>query len=73
MQKVIFYTRASTDITKQKNSVDIQIAVLNRFAINNGFEVVKTFTEYASGGNDERVEFNKALDFEKKNKPSLTN
>ena len=67
MQKVIFYTRASTDINKQKNSVDIQIAVLNRFAINNGFEVVKTFTEYASGGNDERVEFNKALDFAKKN------
>ena len=55
------YLRASTDPNKQKNSIDVQNGLIQTFADRNGYTIVETFIEYRSGGDDERVEFNKCL------------
>jgi DNA invertase Pin-like site-specific DNA recombinase len=61
MKTAISYIRASTDPHLQKNSVAIQKAIIENFASTYGYNLVDTFTEYASGGDDEREAFNAAL------------
>ncbi len=51
MKRAILYIRASTDKNKQKNSFDVQLAILNNFAATNGYEVVSVFEEYQSAKN----------------------
>jgi len=59
--KAIAYRRASTNPDLQANSIAIQEAIIGSFCEQNGYELTDSFTEYESGANDERVEFNKAL------------
>ena len=55
------YLRASTDPKKQQNSVDVQKAVIDRFAELCGYQIKQYFIEYKSGADDERPVFNEAL------------
>tara|TARA_R110002110_G_scaffold145320_2_gene334730 strand:- start:1424 stop:2086 length:663 start_codon:yes stop_codon:yes gene_type:complete len=57
------YVRASTDATKQANSMDVQHAVIAAFANANGYNIVKVFEEYESGRDDERAQFNAAINY----------
>ena len=67
MKKAIFYIRASTDKTKQKNSFDVQCAILNNFASQHGYEVVQIFQEYQSGKScNSRPAFLEAIEHVKK-------
>tara|TARA_B100000427_G_scaffold232437_1_gene195536 strand:- start:233 stop:901 length:669 start_codon:yes stop_codon:yes gene_type:complete len=59
----IAYVRASTNEDKQSNSLNIQREVINNFATTNGYDVVREFSEYCSGTDDSRVEFNKAVEY----------
>lgn len=61
IKTAIAYRRASTNPDLQANSIAIQSAIIERFCEQNGYEITHSFTEYESGANDERVEFNKAL------------
>ena len=67
MRKAIIYCRASVSEEKQKNSHSLQESCCREFAAQNSYEVVKVFSEYASGGDDSRIEFNKALSYAEKN------
>tara|TARA_Y100000310_G_C20686171_1_gene819159 strand:+ start:739 stop:1407 length:669 start_codon:yes stop_codon:yes gene_type:complete len=72
MLKVAYgYARASTDATLQKNSVAIQEAIIQRFAESHGYELKTIYVDYCSGSDDERVEFNKALNRAKLEKATL--
>ena len=55
------YYRASTNEKLQANSLDVQRAIVRAFALRNGYELKNEFVEYASGSDDERPAFNKAL------------
>jgi len=55
------YLRASTNIKVQKNSIEVQKAVLTQFASLHGYEIVDWYIEYRTGADDEREEFNKVL------------
>ena len=57
----IAYIRASTNPELQANSVAIQTAIINRFVESHAYTLTDTFIEYRTGSDDERVEFNKAL------------
>ena len=61
MKPAIAYIRASTNEDTQQNSMAVQTAIIERFAKSNGYNISTTFVEYKTGGDDERVEFNKAL------------
>lgn len=60
-KRAISYIRASTSEEMQPNSLAVQMSILNNFAKVHGYEFVQNFVEYQSGTDDERVEFNKAL------------
>ncbi len=67
MKKAVFYIRASTDKTKQKNSFDVQLAILTNFATQHGYDVVQVFQEYQSGKScDSRPAFIEAINHVKK-------
>ena len=66
-KRAITYIRASTNQDKQRNSHNIQREVIADFARRNGYEIECEFSEYKSGTDDTRVEFNKALDYVRKN------
>ena len=66
-KRAISYVRASTSEDKQKHSHAIQREVVSAFAGRHGYELVKEFSEYQSGTDDSRQEFNKALDYAKAN------
>ena len=57
------YYRASTSQELQNNSLEIQKRICENFALTNGYEISATFSEYESGGNDDRAEFNRALEY----------
>ena len=58
----IIYRRASTNDTKQANSLDNQSRELFNFASMNGYEVIEDISEYQSASNgSEREGFQKAL------------
>lgn len=61
-KKAIIYRRASTDETKQANSLDNQARGLFGFAYMNGYEVIEDISEYQSASNgSERKGFKKAI------------
>ena len=60
-KNAIAYIRASTNPELQANSVAIQTAIINRFVESHAYTLTDTFIEYRTGSDDERVEFNKAL------------
>jgi hypothetical protein len=60
-KKAIAYIRASTNPELQANSVAIQTAIINRFIESHDYTLTDTYVEYRTGSDDERVEFNKAL------------
>ena len=57
----IAYFRASTNVDLQANSIAIQEAIIQRFVEQHGYELTDSYVDWASGSDDERVEFNKAL------------
>ena len=61
MKKAISYIRASTTEINQPNSLAVQRAVVNSFAIRYGYSIESEFFEYASGRDDNREAFNDAL------------
>ena len=61
MTDCIFYLRASTNEQKQKNSFDVQRAILNDFARSNGYNLIQEFSEYKSGRSCERQAFQAAV------------
>lgn len=63
MKKAVAYIRASTDEAKQTNSFAVQKAIIEDFAVKNGYSIEIIFSEYSSGRDDERKEFNKALQY----------
>jgi len=63
MSKIAYgYSRASTNPDLQANSVAIQEAIIERFASQHGYELRHIYVDYRTGADDERVEFNKALE-----------
>jgi DNA invertase Pin-like site-specific DNA recombinase len=63
MLKTAFaYVRASTNPKLQKNSIQVQKDVINRFAERSGYKIVEYYVEYRTGADDDRVEFNRVLD-----------
>ena len=68
-KNAILYRRVSTTDQKENgNSLATQQNSLRAFANNNGMEVIREFQEDFSAKNFERPEFNRLLDFVKKNK-----
>ena len=61
LKNAVIYLRASTNEKLQANSLEVQRAIVTAFAGRSGYTIVKEFVEYASGTNDERAEFNKAI------------
>jgi DNA invertase Pin-like site-specific DNA recombinase len=61
MMDCVFYLRASTNETKQKNSFNVQRAILNNFAESHGYNVIAEFSEYKSGRSCEREAFQAAV------------
>lgn len=61
IKPAVIYLRASTSEKLQANSLEVQRAIVMDFAIRNGYSVVREFVEYASGSDDEREQFNLAL------------
>jgi DNA invertase Pin-like site-specific DNA recombinase len=57
--KIVPYLRTSTD--DQKLSIDSQRDTIHRIASFRKAEVVRTFTEHESGGNNERPELDRAI------------
>jgi len=67
IKQAITYLRASTNEAKQANSLNVQREVINNFVSTNGYEVVREFSEYQSGTDDSRAEFNKAVEYARDN------
>jgi DNA invertase Pin-like site-specific DNA recombinase len=57
--KIIGYYRTSTD--DQRLGIEAQQATLARIAAERGCEIVRTFVEHESGGDNTRVELDKAM------------
>jgi DNA invertase Pin-like site-specific DNA recombinase len=57
--KIVGYYRTST--VDQRLGMDAQIATLKRISEERGCEIVRTFLEHESGGDNARVELDKAL------------
>ena len=53
-KQAIVYVRASTNEAKQSNSHQMQLHSITEFAKSHDYQIVKVFTEYASGTLDER-------------------
>ena len=60
-RRAYIYARQSLSATKQQNSIAVQTAVVTEFAKSHGYDIVDVYTEYASGGLDDRPVFNKVL------------
>ena len=62
-KKAYAYCRQSTSeaSAKQKNSIEVQKAVIEAFANANGYEIEKYFIEHRTGADDDRPVFNEAL------------
>lgn len=63
MKNAATYYRASTNNELQTNSLEIQRRICENFADLHGYTISASFSEYESGGNDDRKEFNRALEY----------
>ena len=61
IKKAYAYCRISTNETKQKNSIEVQKAVIGSFAKSHGYEIVQYFIEERTGADDDRPIFNDVL------------
>ena len=69
MKRAIIYTRVSTDEQADRGySLRDQQAKLERFCMDKGYEIVRHFQDDASAKTFNRPEFNKLMEFVKKNK-----
>ena len=66
-QRACSYIRASTSEELQPNSLEVQRAIVANFANSNGYELDTEFFEYGSGTNDDRAEWNRAIDYAEDN------
>jgi DNA invertase Pin-like site-specific DNA recombinase len=57
--KLVAYRRTSTD--DQRLGIEAQEATINRIATEKSFDLVRTYTEHESGGDNTRVELDKAM------------
>tara|TARA_Y100000310_G_scaffold39381_1_gene36974 strand:+ start:3239 stop:3910 length:672 start_codon:yes stop_codon:yes gene_type:complete len=57
----ITYMRASTDVSKQANSIIVQRTIITSFCERNSYSIEREYSEYASGRDDSREQFNLAL------------
>ena len=64
MMKCVIYVRCSTDEIKQ--DVNNQLEPLRKYAESLGWQVVKEYVDYASGGNSNRPQFQQMLSDAKK-------
>jgi len=64
-KQAIVYVRASTNEAKQSNSHQMQLHSITEFAKSHDYQIVKVFTEYASGTLDERPVFAEVLAYAK--------
>ena len=62
-KQAIIYLRSSTNEVKQRNSHAMQLQSITEFCKSYNYEVVKIFSEYASGTLDSRPVFREALDY----------
>ncbi|MDP7344060.1 MAG: recombinase family protein, partial [Alphaproteobacteria bacterium] len=65
----VVYRRVSTD--KQETGIEAQERAIQAFLASYGGSVLETYTEYASGAKNDRVELNKALKKCRKHKATL--
>ena len=63
MKRCIAYMRASSNPHMQANSIAVQMSIIERFAKTHGYQIDKPFVEYHTGTDDNRPEFNNALDY----------
>tara|TARA_R110000824_G_C15216244_1_gene677158 strand:+ start:413 stop:1075 length:663 start_codon:yes stop_codon:yes gene_type:complete len=63
----ITYIRASTTELLQPNSLEVQRAIVDSFAMTNGYDIQREFFEYGSGCDDDRAQWNAALSFAEDN------
>jgi len=66
-KRAISYIRASLNEDRQQNSHDVQRAVISAFASRHNYSIEQEFSEYQSGTDDSRPEFNKALAYARDN------
>ena len=62
MKKSIAYIRISTNETKQSNSLILQENTIRSFAVANGYELTKIFSESHTGTDDNRPVLREAID-----------
>ena len=67
----IFYVRASTSESRQRNSHDMQIRAIEQFCERHNYKIVKGFCEYASGTLNSRPQFLAALQYAEENDVSI--
>jgi len=60
-KEAIGYLRASTDESKQRNSLAVQQRAITAFSRLHGYEIVEWVSEYGSGKDDDRKGFTAAL------------
>ena len=63
MKKSIAYIRISTNETKQSNSLILQENTIRSFAVANGYELTKIFSESHTGTDDNRPVLREAIDY----------
>ena len=61
MKRCIIYLRASTNEEKQANSFNVQHQVLSSFCSTHGYNKEDVYAEYSSGKDNNRPEFNAAI------------
>jgi len=66
-KRAITYIRASLNEDRQQNSHDVQRAVISAFATRHHYDIEREFSEYRTGTDDSRPEFNKALEYARSN------
>ena len=68
MKNVVIMCRVSSDEQAKGYSLDVQFEQLNNYCVRNDLNIVKIYREDHSAKNFNRPEFNKFLEFVKKNK-----
>ena len=58
-KNAVIYVRASRKT--QETTIPLQTRICNKFAADNGYTIVNTYSETASGGDNDRVMFNAAV------------
>tara|TARA_B100000029_G_scaffold505739_2_gene586978 strand:+ start:66 stop:719 length:654 start_codon:yes stop_codon:yes gene_type:complete len=58
-KNAIIYVRASRK--SQETTIPLQMRICNKFAADHGYNIINTYSETASGGDNDRVMFNDAV------------